>query len=419
MRPIHLWLALGVAVSATVLGAGPSWRPSRHRTTSLSPTPRSTSRSATRSAWALARRRAEASLSATSPTSKTPPTAASMRSTTSARSGETSDQHARLEAQLEAATARIAEPSDTTVVTLGTGGNDAGQCPVGSNAPPCPFQRQLHGDPGGPAVGARGRSRDEEVPGSGVPQSGQRHRQPERGTIRLRPARHRRQGRLLGERRSARTERPCALHRKPVRRRVGRVYPTFMAGGQSLMADALHPNDTGHAYIRMPVRVPGASRQRRPPCEASPPPPPPPPPPPDRLAPTAKLRPGAPARPAAAGDQPVRSARRGRDDQRDGEDRHPGRTSPLERAHQGRAARAGHPERRRRHTDKADVASIKEGHRTGRRLSPANPQGQGHGPLHGRRRQLESWRSARSSWCAEPYPAAVAAPFVDETSRLG
>jgi hypothetical protein len=62
------------------------------------------------------------------------------------------------------------------------------------------------------------------------------------------------------------------------------VYPTFKAGGQSLMADALHPNDTGHAYIACLFEYPERAGSGNP-CEPTPPPPPII----DRTAPTATL----------------------------------------------------------------------------------------------------------------------------------
>ena len=52
------------------------------------------------------------------------------------------------------------------------------------------------------------------------------------------------------------------------------VYPTFKVGGQSLIADGVHPNDTGHAYIACLFEHPERADSPRP-CEQPTLPPPP------------------------------------------------------------------------------------------------------------------------------------------------
>ena len=135
MRPIHLWLALGVAVSAVVPATGPALatEPAREATdpeiyvalgdsvsVGIGATP---GRSFVERYFAHLQDSANGGVDTLHNLARSAETSTSMRA-----SG----------GQLEAATAVIGEPSDTTVVTLGIGGNDgvSGQCPVGFNTPP-------------------------------------------------------------------------------------------------------------------------------------------------------------------------------------------------------------------------------------------------------------------------------------------
>ena len=166
--------------------------------------------------------------------------------------GETSTSMRSAGGQLDRAVAKIGEGSDTAVVTLDIGGNDAryGQCPAGFNAPPCPFrdnytaivealQGALAGDPGdetlqvleyyNPASGtgsadearydyfARGSDGKVDCSGTGDEVGG--------ADITLCV------GRAYGA---------TAVD----------AYPTFKAMGHVLIAlDSIHPNELGHAYL--------------------------------------------------------------------------------------------------------------------------------------------------------------------------
>jgi GDSL-like Lipase/Acylhydrolase family len=279
MRPIHLWLALGVAVSAIVPAAGPALAASDPEVYVALGDSVSVGVGATPGRGFVERYFAHL---------QDPANGGVDALHNLARSGETSTSMRASGGQLEAAAARIAEPSDTTVVTLGIGGNDAGQCPVGFNTPPCPFsanytailgalQSALAGDPGDERLQVL----EYHNPASGTGS-------PNEGLFDF--------GLLGIDAKGDCSATAAALGLNDLVRCIGSqygagsvdVYPTFKAGGQALMADALHPNDTGHAYIACLFEYPERAGSANP-CEASPPPPPPPPPPPDRLAPTAKL----------------------------------------------------------------------------------------------------------------------------------
>ena len=286
MRPIHLWLALGVAVSAVVPATGPALatEPAREATdpeiyvalgdsisVGIGATP---GRSFVERYFAHLQDSANGGVDTLHNLARSAETSTSMRA-----SG----------GQLEAATAVIGEPSDTTVVTLGIGGNDgvSGQCPVGFNTPPCPFsanytailqalQAALAADPGDETF----RVMEYFNPASGTGS-------PNEGLFDF--------GLLGSDARVDCAASGAALGLNDLVRCVGGqygagsvdLYPTFKAGGQSLMADPLHPNDTGHEYIACLLINPARAGLVNP-CQP-PPPPPPPPPPGDKTAPRTTL----------------------------------------------------------------------------------------------------------------------------------
>jgi lysophospholipase L1-like esterase len=165
--------------------------------------------------------------------------------------GETSTSMRSAGGQLDRALAKIGEGSDTAVVTLDIGGNDArlGQCPSGFNAPPCPFRDNytaivealagaLAGDPGDETLQVL----EYYNPASGTGSADEaRYDYFARGS----------DGRV-----------DCSgtgneVGGADITFCVGRAhgatavdaYPTFKAVGQKLIADGIHPNELGHAYL--------------------------------------------------------------------------------------------------------------------------------------------------------------------------
>jgi len=166
--------------------------------------------------------------------------------------GETSTSMRSAGGQLDRALAKIGEGSDTAVVTLDIGGNDArfGECPAGFNAPPCPFrdnytaivealQGALAGDPGDETLQVL----EYYNPASGTGSADEaRYDYFERGS----------DGKVdcsgTGDEVGGADIALC----------VGRehgatavdAYPTFKAMGHVLIAlDSIHPNELGHAYL--------------------------------------------------------------------------------------------------------------------------------------------------------------------------
>ena len=189
-----------------------------------------------------------------------------------ARSGEASGSMRNPGGQLDAASALIGAPSDTKVVTLGVGANDglSGQCPGGFNTPPCPFsanytaivqalQAALAGDPGDETFQVM----EYYNPASATSNANE-------GLFDF--------ALLGGDAKVDCAASGAALGLNDLIRCVGGqhgaapvdVYPTFKAGGQSLIADGVHPNDTGHAYIACLFAHPERAGAPRP-CEPTPP----------------------------------------------------------------------------------------------------------------------------------------------------
>ncbi len=171
--------------------------------------------------------------------------------------------------QLDRAVATINQPSDTSVLTLDIGGNDGayGQCPNGFNSAPCPFGANytaildalataLANDPGDEAFQVM------------------QYYNPANGTGSTTEDRYNLG--LLGSDAQvdcAGTGAEIGLndHIACIGRDYGAAavdtYPTFKAHGQALMADSLHPNELGHAYIACLFEYPGAAGSANP-CEA-------------------------------------------------------------------------------------------------------------------------------------------------------
>ena len=194
--------------------------------------------------------------------------------------GETSSSMRAADGQLYGALAAIDEPSDTRLVTLDIGGNDRllGQCAIGFNVPSCPFTANYTA-----IVQSLGAALAND-PGSESFQVMQYYN-PASGTGTLTEVAY--DFGLLGD--DGRID--CAatgsrLGLNDLVACIGRDhgaeavdgYPTFKAGGPSLMADATHPNQTGHSYLaclfehperagmRTPARLRRSRRQRhRPP----------------------------------------------------------------------------------------------------------------------------------------------------------
>jgi lysophospholipase L1-like esterase len=182
--------------------------------------------------------------------------------------GETSSSIRSPGGQLDSAVALIGAQSDTKVLTLDIGGNDGNQCPSGFNSFPCPFpgnyqtilgtlEAALAGDPGDETF---------QVLQYYNPASG-----------RQTAAENLYDYALLG----ADLKIDCsaggaALGLNDLLGCIGRqhraspvdAYPTFKANGPSLMADTLHPNETGHAYLACLFEHPERAGSSNP-CEAS------------------------------------------------------------------------------------------------------------------------------------------------------
>ena len=178
-----------------------------------------------------------------------------------ARGGETSGS-LRTGGQLASALADINAASDTRVVTIDIGGNDAlGGCDFTS--PACPFranfsatladlQGALANDPGTEPLIALAYYN----PDVGEPGEAMRDRQLLGASVTLGCADT---GAELGLNDIIAQE--AAAHTVL----LADAYPAFKAGGQALMSDSIHPNDAGHAAIAQ------AFREARAPCEAVPP----------------------------------------------------------------------------------------------------------------------------------------------------
>jgi len=192
--------------------------------------------------------------------------------------GETSSSM-RSNGQLDTALTAIGEPSDIRAVTLDIGGNDgvSGQCPTGYNTSPCPFRDNYT------AIVQALRSALDTDPGDETLKVMQYYN-PAAGTGSAEEAIY--EFALLGSDGTV----DCsgsgsALGLNDLIACVGRAHgavpidthPTFKAGGRSLMADAVHPNATGHAYIACLFEHPDRAGSPNP-CEPTiglPPPPPP------------------------------------------------------------------------------------------------------------------------------------------------
>jgi lysophospholipase L1-like esterase len=183
--------------------------------------------------------------------------------------GDTSSSMRYPGGQLDRALAAINEPSDTSVLTLDIGGNDGGygQCPNGFNSAPCPFGANytaildalataLANDPGDESF---------QVMQYYNPASGTGSTTEDRYNLGL-----------LGS--DAKVD--CAgtgaqLGLNDLIACIGRdhgavavdTYPTFNAHGQAIMADSLHPNEVGHAYIACLFEYPGTAGSANP-CAA-------------------------------------------------------------------------------------------------------------------------------------------------------
>ena len=214
-----------------------------------------------------------------------------------ARGGETTAGMRAPGGQLEQAVAGIDGPDDTAVVTLGIGGNDArGACTGGVAVPPCTFLTDYPAIVGALAAAL---ARD---PGEETFQVMQYYN-PYAGTAFEAAAAIV----LLGDDRRV----DCAATGTAVGfndaiaclgRAAGATtvdpYPTFALAGQALLADGLHPNELGHAYLACLFARPERAGSANP-C-AVPPPVPAPGPSPAPATPAP-----APAAPAAAAPAPA------------------------------------------------------------------------------------------------------------------
>lgn len=180
--------------------------------------------------------------------------------------GETSSSMMAPGGQLDRAVAAIDDSSDATNVTLDIGGNDglSGQCSGGSNAPPCPFRANYAGivqsladalaaDPGeeqfqvmqyyNPATGTNSSTEaryDEGLLGS--------------------------DGRVdcLGAGDEIGLNDIVACDARDRGTSPVDAYPTFKLVGRPLIADSLHPNATGHAYLACLFEHPELAGSRTP-----------------------------------------------------------------------------------------------------------------------------------------------------------
>ena len=171
--------------------------------------------------------------------------------------------------QLDRALAAINQPSDTSVLTLDIGGNDGGygQCPNGFNSAPCPFAANytaiadalataLANDPGDEAFQVM------------------QYYNPANGTGSTLEDRYN-LGLLGSDGKVDCAGTGAQLGLNDLIACIGRdhgavavdTYPTFKAHGQALMADSLHPNEVGHAYIACLFEYPGAAGSANP-CAA-------------------------------------------------------------------------------------------------------------------------------------------------------
>jgi lysophospholipase L1-like esterase len=175
--------------------------------------------------------------------------------------GDTSSSMRYPGGQLDRALAAIDAPSDTGVLTLDIGGNDGsyGQCPNGFSSAPCPFGANYAAIVGALATALANDPGDEtfQVMQYYNPANGTGSTTEERYNLGL-----------LGS--DARVD--CAgtgaqLGLNDLIACIGRdhgavavdTYPTFKAHGQAVMADSLHPNEVGHAYIACLFEYPGAA----------------------------------------------------------------------------------------------------------------------------------------------------------------
>lgn len=204
--------------------------------------------------------------------------------------GETSSSMLAASGQLEEGIAVIGEPSDTKVVTLDIGGNDAlsGQCAGGFHDPGCPFRAnytQIVQSLGTALAQDPGEERFQVMqyynPASGTGS----------GTETIYDF-----GLLGADRQLDCAASGNALGLNDLIGCIGRdhgagavdPYGTFKAVGQALMADPIHPNEHGHAAIACLFEHPDRAGSDSP-CERAPLPPVTVEPPLDQIAPVATV----------------------------------------------------------------------------------------------------------------------------------
>lgn len=187
--------------------------------------------------------------------------------------GETSGSMLATGGQMDRAIGRIGESSDTRVVTLSIGGNDGrfGQCPIGFADPPCPFKDNytvilarlrdaLAGDPGSETVQAMEYYNPATGTGTTVEGIYEYVLLGEDGRVDCSGS-----GRAIGLNDQVR-----CIARDHAATSVD-PHPTFKMGGQSLIADGVHPNEAGHGAIACLFERPERAGSARP-CEALQPP---------------------------------------------------------------------------------------------------------------------------------------------------
>jgi lysophospholipase L1-like esterase len=187
--------------------------------------------------------------------------------------GETSGSMLAAGGQMDRAIDRISQASDTRVVTLSIGGNDgrSGQCPTGFADPPCPFRQNytvimarlrdaLAGDPGDETVQAMEYYNPAAGTGTSLEGIYEYGTLGDDGRVDCAGA-----GRAIGLNDQVR-----CIARDYAATSVD-PHPTFKAGGQSLIADGVHPNAAGHAAIACLFEHPERAGSARP-CDASQPP---------------------------------------------------------------------------------------------------------------------------------------------------
>ena len=187
--------------------------------------------------------------------------------------GETSSSMRDPGGQLERAVATINGQSDTSVLTLDIGGNDGayGQCPNGFNSPPCPFRANytailqalataLANDPGDETFQVMQYYNPASGTGSAIEATYNFGLLGSDGTVDC----------AGSGAQSGLNDLVACIGRDHGAAAVD-PYPTFKAHGRALMADSVHPNEVGHAYIACLFEHPYRAGSGNP-CEPTPPP---------------------------------------------------------------------------------------------------------------------------------------------------